>query len=112
MVRQKRGVDLRTMIAGNRRAWNRRLGGIALVSSALLGLLGCQPPTESVPESPAPDTYVAISGGGWRAHTAQAAWTMGLLEGYRAGSTDPASVDLGTVFQDVTGIASNSGGSW
>lgn len=112
MARWTYGVGIRTVIAVGRTTRSLRLGMLLLVSAAFLGLLGCQSATESVPESSVPDTYVAISGGGWRAHTAQAAWTMGLLEGYRAGSPDSASVDLSTVFEDVHGIASNSGGSW
>lgn len=48
--------------------------------------------------------HVAMSGGGWRAHSAHAGWTMALLG---AGQRN-----LSSAFQNVETISSNSGGSW
>lgn len=58
--------------------------------------------------SSANEVYVAFAGGGWRAHTAHAAWTIGLLD------NDPAKaqLSLNQAFANVSMIASNSGGSW
>lgn len=52
-----------------------------------------------------PDTvHLAFAGGGWRAHTGHAAWTMSLL--------DSGNIKLDSVFTNVGTISSNSGGSW
>jgi hypothetical protein len=50
------------------------------------------------------DVHTAFSGGGWRAHTAQAAWMMGML--------DAADSDLDGVLSNVRSMSANSGGSW
>lgn len=54
---------------------------------------------------PAPTPiHISFAGGGWRAHTGHAGWTIGLLkDGERT---------LGTAFNNVATISSNSGGSW
>jgi hypothetical protein len=79
---------------------------IALVVLGALGL-SCSSPEEPggppEPEVPNP-VHVAFSGGGWRAHTAQAGWTMSLLE--------DGTRTLDEVFKDVATISSNSGGTW
>ena len=58
-------------------------------------------------EDPVPTVgpvHLAMSGGGWRAHTAHAGWTMSILgQGKR---------DLSSAFANVETISSNSGGSW
>ena len=48
--------------------------------------------------------HVAFAGGGWRAHTAHAAWTMSLLE--------DGAYTLNDVFDNVETLSSNSGGTW
>jgi len=48
--------------------------------------------------------HVAFAGGGWRAHTAHAAWTMSLLE--------DGAYTLDQVFANVDTLSSNSGGTW
>lgn len=49
-------------------------------------------------------SHVAMAGGGWRAHTGHAGWTMSLLDG--------GNKKLSDVFSNVSTISSNSGGSW
>ena len=49
-------------------------------------------------------THIALAGGGWRAHTGHAGWTMSLL--------DNGDRKLADVFSNVRTISSNSGGSW
>lgn len=50
------------------------------------------------------EVHLAFAGGGWRAHTGHAAWTMALL--------DNGNKTLDDVFTNVGTISSNSGGSW
>lgn len=49
--------------------------------------------------------YVAISGGGWHAHTSMAGWLAGLLDA----SPD---ADLSQILGNVPVFAANSGGAW
>jgi len=58
------------------------------------------------------EVYMAISGGGWRAHTAQSAWMMGLLDACRAKMKNPKDCNLETLLGNVKVISTNSGGSW
>lgn len=51
-----------------------------------------------------PQVHVAFSGGGWRAHTGHAGWTIALLGN--------GSRTLSEAFANVGTISSNSGGSW
>lgn len=108
------GVLGTTRIPAARRSSRSRIVRCTKVILSLIPLLlaGCSDPRPEPESSPTVDTYMAISGGGWRTHTAQAAWTMGLLAAYRAESPPSQSVDLGTVLGPVNGISSNSGGSW
>lgn len=53
--------------------------------------------------NPSEPVHVAFAGGGWRAHTAHSAWTIGLLDQKHT---------LNEVFKNVEIISSNSGGSW
>jgi hypothetical protein len=48
--------------------------------------------------------HVAFSGGGWRAHTALAGWTMSLLE--------DGAYTVDDAFENVQTLSSNSGGTW
>ena len=48
--------------------------------------------------------HVAFAGGGWRAHTGHAGWTMSLLE--------DGAYTLDQVFGNVQTLSSNSGGTW
>ena len=83
---------------------------LALAAFVLLYAVGCSsdssaPPAEGETEEPSPySVHVAFSGGGWRAHTAHAGWTLSLLEG--------GSKKLEDVFANVGTVSSNSGGSW
>ena len=63
---------------------------------------GAEPGAEPTPS--AQTVQVAFAGGGWRAHTAHAAWIMSLLEG--------GKYTLDDVFGNVDALGSNSGGSW
>jgi hypothetical protein len=86
---------------------------LGLMTCGLVACTSARPPAGNAGgDQSTVETYMAISGGGWRAHTAQAAWTMGLLRAARDTSPSPESVNLGTVFGSVSGISSNSGGSW
>ncbi len=77
-------------------------GKLALAALVLLFAVGCN---SSDPVAPSPHSvHVAFSGGGWRAHTAHAGWTLSLLEG--------GSKKLEDVFAHVGAVSSNSGGSW
>jgi len=82
---------------------------LALAALVLFYAVGCNSsdPTAPSAEGEAPSPYsvhVAFSGGGWRAHTAHAGWTLSLLEG--------GSKKLEDVFAHVGTVSSNSGGSW
>lgn len=56
-------------------------------------------------EAPSADEVnVSYTGGGWRAHSGQAAWTMSMLSSSGFG--------LNKAMENVRGISSNSGGSW
>lgn len=55
-------------------------------------------------ETPATPVHVAFAGGGWRAHTAHAGWTMSLLE--------DGAYTLDQAFENVQTLSSNSGGTW
>ncbi len=48
--------------------------------------------------------HVAFAGGGWRAHTGHAGWTMSLLE--------DGAYTLDQAFSNVQTLSSNSGGTW
>lgn len=48
--------------------------------------------------------HVAFAGGGWRAHTGHAGWTMSLLE--------DGAYTLDHAFENVQTLSSNSGGTW
>jgi len=80
------------------------------VTLAVLGTLGClscsSPDAPDVPlaAESASSVHVAFAGGGWRAHTAHAAWTISLLE--------DGTKTLDEVFANVATISSNSGGTW
>lgn len=56
----------------------------------------------------ASQTYVAFAGGGWRAHTGHSAWMVGLLDNV----PNTSNTTLDAAFTNVSGISSNSGGSW
>jgi hypothetical protein len=80
-----------------------------LLLSLMVGLgNGCHKAEPNTPNptatAPPPKVHVAMSGGGWRAHTAHAGWTISLLK--NGGRT------LQDAFANVSTIASNSGGSW
>lgn len=82
-------------------------GKLALAALVLLYAVGCNSsaPVLSSVEAPSPySVHVAFSGGGWRAHTAHAGWTMSLLNN--------GSNKLEDVFANVGTVSSNSGGSW
>lgn len=89
---------------------NRRLAaGLISMSLALCMSANCGPDRDSEPpgdEVPRPTTpvHVAFAGGGWRAHTGHAAWTMSLL--------DSGAETLDDVFGNVQTLSSNSGGTW
>ncbi len=48
--------------------------------------------------------HTAFSGGGWRSHTAQAAWTLGMM--------NAGGLSLDEVFENAGSMSSNSGGTW
>ena len=84
---------------------------LALAALVLLLAVGCNSSdsatsvTEGEPETPSPySVHVAFSGGGWRAHTGHAGWTLSLLDG--------GTKTLQDVFTHVGTVSSNSGGSW
>jgi hypothetical protein len=84
---------------------------LALAALVLLYAVGCNssdsaaPSSEGEAEDASPySVHVAFSGGGWRAHTGHAGWTLSLLEG--------GSKTLEDVFAHVGTVSSNSGGSW
>ncbi len=84
---------------------------LALAALVFLYAVGCSssdpsaPSAEGEPEAPAPySVHLAFSGGGWRAHTGHAGWTLSLLES--------GSQKLKDVFANVGTVSSNSGGSW
>ena len=87
---------------------SRKLALAALVLLYAVGFSACdssEPLATVEPEAQPPYTaHVAFSGGGWRAHTGHAGWTLSLLEG--------GSKTLEDVFAHVETVASNSGGSW
>ena len=89
----------------------RNFGKLALATLVLVCAAGCSSSYPTVPsaeveaEALSPySAHVAFSGGGWRAHTAHAGWTLSLLEG--------GSKKLEDVFAHVGTVSSNSGGSW
>ncbi len=57
-----------------------------------------------VVETQGTPVHVSFSGGGWRAHTGHAGWTMGLLE--------DGAYTVGQAFDNVQTLSSNSGGTW
>lgn len=69
-------------------------------------LASCSSGSSDTPMVPEDVTavHVAFAGGGWRAHTAQAGWTMSLL--------DDGANTLEYVFENVQTLSSNSGGTW
>ena len=82
---------------------------LALAALVLLYAVGCSSSDPSAPATegealPPYSAHVAFSGGGWRAHTGHAGWTLSLLEG--------GSKKLEDVFAHVGTVSSNSGGSW
>jgi hypothetical protein len=89
-----------------------RLGRLTVAAFAMLFALiiwtGCKPKAST--EKPgreevvAQKVHLAFAGGGWRAHTGHAAWTMSLLDG--------GNKKLADVFANVGAVSSNSGGSW
>ncbi len=80
-------------------------GRLAPAALVLLYAVGCSSPDPSPPPAEAPySVHVAFAGGGWRAHSAHAGWTMSLLNG--------GSNNLKDVFTHVGTVSSNSGGSW
>lgn len=60
------------------------------------------PPTLGVPTPSS--VYMTISGGGFRTHSAQAAWLLGMMES--------SGKKLAGITENVGGLSSNSGGSW
>lgn len=60
-------------------------------------------------DSPANDRYLALSGGGFNAHSAHAGWLAGGMDGLAASGKDN---DLDQLLGNVKGMASSSGGSW
>lgn len=83
---------------------------LSIFSSLFFLLLwtGCknkvsEPPATQV-TSTASQVHVAFAGGGWRAHTGHAAWTIALLQHGDRSLTD--------AFANVGALSSNSGGSW
>lgn len=83
----------------------------ALAALVLLYAVGCSssdpaaPSAEGETEAPSPySVHMALSGGGWRAHTAHSGWILSLLEG--------GSKTLEDVLAHVGTVSSNSGGSW
>jgi hypothetical protein len=66
------------------------------------------PPDTDVPhdtgDPPVEPVWMSISGGGYHSHTAQAAWTMGMIEA--------SGQDLDGVMANVAGIGTSSGSSW
>lgn len=84
-----------------------------LVLSAASILSACVSPSDHAEprvelDSSAGETYVAFAGGGWRAHTGHSAWMVGLLDN----DAGAGYTSLDTAFKNVSGISSNSGGSW
>tara|TARA_R110002072_G_scaffold4245_3_gene29975 strand:+ start:18207 stop:19901 length:1695 start_codon:yes stop_codon:yes gene_type:complete len=85
---------------------------LASVSLTVVLSAGCSSGSGSQQEAAArPDddavakpVHIALAGGGWRAHTAHAAWTMSLL--------DDGAFTLSDVFGNVETLSSNSGGTW
>lgn len=97
--------------------WTMRASKCAFRTFTMLSTLalciGCV--SQNLPDGKLPGTvssadevYVALSGGGWRAHTAHAAWTIGLLDNQTTGPQQT----LDQVFTNVSAVSSNSGGSW
>ncbi len=87
--------------------------GVILILGLLLGACGSSDGgPDDVPDAEpglaggveGANVHTAFSGGGWRAHTAQAAWMMGML--------DAGDMDLDALTQSVGSMASNSGGTW
>lgn len=82
-----------------------KYSALIFAATAMLLNLSCKDKeTEEVRPDPVPFTHVALSGGGWRAHTAHSGWHIALLEN--------GSRSLSDVYQNVSSISSNSGGSW
>lgn len=82
----------------------------ALQIGAGLCLAACSS-AESVPDVDLPTgnpstggVNTAFSGGGWRAHTAQAGWILALL--------DRSELNLTEAMAEVSSMSSNSGGTW
>lgn|GEM_PF-3500383 len=101
--------------------WTMRAGKSAFRALTLLSTLafaiGCASIKSPVGEGPgtsssAGEVYMALSGGGWRAHTAQSAWMMGLLDACRANNSKPEDCSLETLLSNAKVISTNSGGSW
>jgi len=59
--------------------------------------------SEQSPQAAPYRAHLAFAGGGWRAHTGHAAWTLSLLKQHKT---------LDQTFTNVGAISSNSGGSW
>ena len=73
----------------------------------LVTVMGCGTPNAAMKTTPGPTTpqvHIALSGGGWRAHTGHSAWIMSLLNN--------GQISLNEALQNVGAISSNSGGSW
>ncbi|MEB3235105.1 MAG: hypothetical protein VKM98_06735 [Cyanobacteriota bacterium] len=60
-------------------------------------------------DAPNQDRYLALSGGGFDAHSAHAGWIAGGMEALAASRKDN---DLDQLLGNVRGLASSSGGSW
>ncbi len=92
---------------------SRRKVGASCAVAMLAVSLACRAPNttdDKGPGSTGPtgDVYVALSGGGWRTHTAHAGWTIGLLDNQAMGPQQT----LDQIFTNVLAVSSNSGGSW
>jgi hypothetical protein len=85
--------------------WATGCGG----SSADEGPPGATPDAVGIPAPYV--SYVAISGGGFRSHTAQAGWTLGMLDAFRVEESDPKKT-LADLTTKIDAISSNSGGTW